>query len=534
MIRRRSFVAGLLATPAAPAILSSYSLAQTPRDTIVMAKQIDDIISLDPAESFEYSGNEVTTQLYEKLVTTPNSNPQRITGELAESWTVSDDLLTHTFRIRQGVKFASGAAVTAQDAEYSLRRAVTMNKTPAFILTQFGLNAQTANERIRATDAQTLVIRIAEPVSPSFFHFCLTANVAAVVDRQLVQRNVANNDWGNAWLKTQGSAGSGPYVLRAWRASESVTLEANANYHGAAPKSRRIVIRHIPEPASQLLLLQRGDADMARNLGPDQLRSIQSDSAYRLQQSRKASIMYLGLNQRHEHLGKDGVRQALKWATDYESIQRNIVRTTYDQHQAYLPTGFLGALEDRPYRFDVNRAKEMLARAGYPNGFETTLDHFNAAPNSDIAQAVQANWAQAGVRVRLVAGEQRQVITKMRARQHDVVLARWGADYMDPHTNAEAFSMNPDNGDDARAKTLAWRNAWNIPDLTRRTLEATRERDTERRAQTYLQMQREHQETSPFIIMLQEIEGAAQRANVSGFDMGPTNDRNYYAAITKA
>src|SRR6185295_19929551 len=98
-------------------------------------------------------------------------------------------------------------------------------------------------------------------------------------------------------------------------------------------------------------------------------------------------------------------------------IQRNIVSTTYDVHQAFLPTGFLGVLEDKPYRFDANKAKELLGQAGVPNGFAITLDHTNNAPWGDIAQAIQATFGQIGVRVSLVPGEQRQVITKMRARQ---------------------------------------------------------------------------------------------------------------------
>ena len=237
MIRRRTFVSSLLAAPAIWSVRDAF--AQTPRDTLVMAAQIDDIISLDPHESFEYKGNETTTNIYEKLLTTPNESPQRIVGELAESWNASPDGLTHTFVLKTGRKFASGNAITAQDAEYSLRRAVTMNKTPAFILTQFGLNAQNASEKIRATDARTVAITISEPVAPSFFYYCLTANVGAIVDKAVVESHKAGDDWGNAWLKTN-SAGSGAYVLRTWRASENVTLEANPNYPGQV-RNRRVI-----------------------------------------------------------------------------------------------------------------------------------------------------------------------------------------------------------------------------------------------------------------------------------------------------
>jgi peptide/nickel transport system substrate-binding protein len=133
----------------------------------------------------------------------------------------------------------------------------------------------------------------------------------------------------------------------------------------------------------------------------------------------------------------------------------------------------------------------------------------------------------------MLPGEMRQVITKTRARQHDMALVRWGSDYFDPHSNAEAFSMNPDNGDNARNRTLAWRASWEIPELTQRTAAAVRDTDTARRVATYQALQREHQQVSPFVTMLQEIEVAVLRGNVSGLELGPMNDRNNFANIVK-
>ena len=347
----------------------------------------------------------------------------------------------------------------------------------------------------------------------------------------MVEANKQGDDWGNGWLKTH-SAGSGPYVLRVWRASETVTLEANPNYPGKV-NARRVTTRHVAEPASQLLLLQKGDVDIARNLGPDQLRSLANDAAYKVQRARKAAVMYMCMNQRHPELAKPKVREALKWAIDYDSIQRNIVSTTYDVHQSFLPTGFLGAIDDKPFRFDPARAKALLAEAGVPNGFSVTLDYSQAPPWSDVAQAIQGTFAQVGVKLNLLPGEQRQVITRMRARQHEMLLLYWSPDYMDPHSNAETFISNPDNSDNARAKTLAWRNSWSVPEMAARVAAAVREHDSEKRAEIYAELQREHQRVSPFMILLQAIEVAAMRANVSGLDIGPTNDRIYYASTAK-
>jgi peptide/nickel transport system substrate-binding protein len=141
--------------------------------------------------------------------------------------------------------------------------------------------------------------------------------------------------------------------------------------------------------------------------------------------------------------------------------------------------------------------------------------------------------AEGGVRVSIVPGEQKQVITKYRARDHEIVLLYWSPDYMDPHSNADTFARNPNNADDAESKPLAWRNSWEIPELTKKADAAVRERDESKREQMYVDLQREVQEDSPFIIMFQNTEQVARRAAVKGFVSGPTFDTVFYRNVTK-
>lgn len=531
MNRRALFAAGAAAALPWDSLIRGAS-AQTPPGVVVMAKQIDDITSLDPAEAFEYSGTEIVGNVYRKLVTTPNEDPGRLVGDLAESWEPSNGNTVFTFRLKEGVRFASGAPVTAEDAAYSFQRVVALNKAPAFIINQFGFTKDNMAERIRATDARTLVLTTGEATAPSFLYYCLSAAVGSVVEKAVVNARAAGDDFGNGWLK-QNSAGAGPYRIVSWRASEAVTLEANPNA-APAPATRRIIMRHMADASAQLLGLQRGDVDIARNLANDQLRQIATDNRYRVMDKRKASLLYLSLSQRNQYLARAEVRQAIKLAVDYDAIQRNIVPSLYAVHQAFLPEGLPGALTEKPFAAKQQEARDLLNRAGLGGGFEVAFDYSTGAPISDIAQAVQQQLAQVGIRCRMVPGEMRQVITKTRARQHEMAIVRWGSDYFDPHSNAETFSMNPDNGDNARNRTLAWRASWEIPELTARTVAAVKETEQAARVQTYLALQREHQQVSPFVIMMQEIEVAALRANVTGFDMGPMSDRTGYAGIRKA
>jgi peptide/nickel transport system substrate-binding protein len=150
-----------------------------------------------------------------------------------------------------------------------------------------------------------------------------------------------------------------------------------------------------------------------------------------------------------------------------------------------------------------------------------------------MALAIQATFALADIKLEIVPGEGKQVLTKYRARAHDIFIGRWGPDYMDPHTNADTFARNPDNSDDGQSKTMAWRNAWDIPEMTRKVDAAVLEKDAKKRAQMYIDIQREHQRSAPFVIMFQEIEILAERSNVSGFILGPSFDSNFYRFITK-
>ena len=517
---------------AAMVLVAGPALAATPKDTVVMAKQMDDIISLDPAESFEFSGSEVVGNIYERLITYDLKDVSKLKGELAESWSAGADGKTYTFKMRKGVKFHSGNPVTAHDAAYSLQRAVIMNKTPGFILTQFGFTKENVKEKIRATDDQTLVVETGEAVAPTFFYYCLTAVIGGVVDMKTVQSHEQGGDFGNEWLKTN-SAGSGPFKLVSWKAKESYTLERWDGYWGTKALPRRVVVRHVPEAATQRLLLEKGDIDYARDLSKDQLDAVRGNANIRLQQVPKGSIFYVSLNQKNPTLAKPEVREALKWLTDYASIEESLLRGMFVVHQAFLPKGFLGAVEDKPYKFDLAKAKALLAKAGVPDGFNVTMDVRNSWPTSDIAQAIQANWAKAGVKVELIPGDGKQVLTKYRARNHDIYIGQWGPDYQDPHTNAETFAMNVDNTDASKSKTLAWRNSWDIPDMTKQTQAAVRERDAKKREATYQAIQREHQRVSPFIIMFQQTEVAAHGKDVDGFVMGPSFENNLYATIKK-
>jgi len=197
--------------------------AATPDNMLVIAHRIDDVTTIDPAESFEFAGSDISRNVYSRLVfLDPMDLDAGYKPDLAESWEVSEDGKTITFTLREGVKFHSGNPVTAEDAAFSLQRAVILNKTPAFILTQFGFTPENVAQTIKA-DGNKVMITTDKKYATSFVLNCLTSTIGAVVDKQTVMANEVDGDMGNAWMQTN-SAGSGPYKLDSWKPNESVTL----------------------------------------------------------------------------------------------------------------------------------------------------------------------------------------------------------------------------------------------------------------------------------------------------------------------
>jgi peptide/nickel transport system substrate-binding protein len=531
LTRRHLFVttaAGIAASSATPP-----SKAATPANILVMARAIDNIVgAFDPAESYETSNNEACGNMYRKLILPDPKDANKLVGDLAESWQVSPDGLLFTFQLRRGVKFDSGNELTAEDAAFSLQRAVRLNKTPGFILTQFGWNADNVEKMIQAAGDHTLQLTLPALQAPTFVLYCLSATIGCVVEKARALANQTNNDLGNAWLKLH-SAGAGSYRLVEWHASDHIIMEANPHAE-VKPRIPRVVIRHVAEPASQLLQLEKGDVDIAGNLNADQLKAVAKSPDFDISKIDQLNSLYLGLNASLPQFQKIEVRQAIKWAIDYDAIADNITPNVWGVWQTFLPKSAPGSIPDRPFKKDVAKAKALLAAGGYPDGFDVVLDYYSHSPFAEIAAAIQHDLAAVGIKAQLLAGETKQVTTKMRARQHQITLMIWFPDYLDPNSNAQAFNANPDDSDGARLKLPAWRCHFFDKELTAAVDSAVKELDPEQRLELYAKMQRDAMERSPFVFLLQSAEVWTARKGVSGVRLGLMPDYTEYGSITKS
>jgi peptide/nickel transport system substrate-binding protein len=508
-------------------------VCKIPPDTLIQAWRFDDIISMDPAELFEISAYEIVGNMYDTLYTVNPKKTDEILPRAAEEWSVADDGKTYTFKLKPDMKFHNGDPVTAHDVAYSFRRLAAMDMGPAFLIQDLGITKENMNQNLKAVDDLTFQMIVDENYSPSYVINVICASNFSIINSKTAKAHEKDGDWGNNYLKTN-SAGSGPFMLRRWRPDELIIVEANPDYHGGAPALKRLVWRHVAEESSQRLLLESGDVDIARNLSSDQLESLEKKGGYNIVEGARTTSMYMGMNVKHPQLANEKVREAIRWLIDYRGMVETIIRGKYIINQTFLPNTFMGYVDSNPYGLDVEKAKKLLAEAGYPDGGFTIKASVSSTHQDrmDIAQSVQATLAKAGITMEILATDSKTALTTYRARKHDVYIGTWGVDYFDPNTNM-VFVVNRDNSDDPKSKPLTWRNSWQNKEFNKRADALLLEKDSQVRKNGYQQLIEDWQPVSCFAMMFQQIQRAALLPTVKNFFIGPTAETTLYLEVEK-
>ena len=492
--------------------------AASRQDVLVIGMATSDIISLDPAKAFEFSGVGVEVQLYDRLLDFPAGSFEKPELSLAESYEVSDDGTVWTFKLRPGVKFHSGNEVTAEDVVYSFTRVVKLEDQPSFILTQFGIKP----ESLKAVDKYTVQITLDKKYASGIFFACLSAGVSSIVDSQVVQQHVEktdkypDGDFGMTWL-SRNSAGSGPFKLVKWEKNDSVVMDAYPDHFRFPPKVKRVIIKEINEATSRRLQVEKGDIDVAWEMLPDQIKELKKNPDLQVKSVPGMPIYYLAMNVKEGPLADNRVRSAIRWAVDYNGMINDIMGGAATPTNTFIPAGFAGYTDKIIYHTDVEKAKALMKEAGYEGGIELELSHGDQTPFPELAQALQNALAKIGIKVKLEKLVTSQLWPKYRAQKHQLLLARWGPDYIDPHTNAQPFA-------DYKAKQLCWRNVYYNDETSALIEQASQEMDNDKRIALYQKANDIIQADGPYAFIMQPMYEHAVRNNVEGFYAAPSFD----------
>ncbi len=490
-------------------LYSEYALAQ--KDTLIIGMQ-DDVASLDPAKSFETAAAGIMTQVYDTLVGYAEEDFTQAIPKLAETWEISEDGKVWTFHLRQNVSFASGNPMNADAVVFSLRRAIRLAGTPSWLLTQFGMT----EESITASDAYTVKIVLNQQYAPGLLLSCLaTPFASSILDPTVVMEHEQNGDMGSVWLEDH-SAGSGPYVLQQ-RKREKPTeylLTVNPSYWKGQPPFKLVIVKGIQESVEQMALLEQGKIDIAWNLQPDQVRILSNNLDSRIFETLTLYNVYIGMNQGYAPLQKTEVRDAIRYAIDYDGMIEYVIGGAGVKHQTFIPKGLLGYNPTMPYNHDIEKAKALLTQGGYPNGFDVELYCLNYSPWLDIARQIKNDLAKVGINASIVQLTVDKLLEAWFARTTQLFVWEWGVDYADPDAVAKPFAHSDSPGEDATFKQTAWWFNYVNKETSALVEQAAQEIVPEKRAELYKQITDIILRDGPYAFLFTKVHQYAVRTEV--------------------
>ncbi|WP_375676661.1 ABC transporter substrate-binding protein [Bartonella sp. CB12SXKL] len=529
-----SLVAALMAL----GVVVQQVSAKTPANTLVMAWNLDAISTFDPAQSNDVYASEIIYNICDNLVSTATDDPAKMVPALATHWDVSGDdhSTVITFHLRDGLKFNDGRSANANDLVWGMKRIVKLKMGNAAIFNEYGITEQNVDDALQAPDKKTVVMKFDKPYPAELILNNIVASRAtALLDRKTIMKHEKDGDFGNQYLKSHAAC-VGPYQLKSWRPREALLLRASSHYWGQAPKLKQILIRHVAEPGTQRLLLQKHDIDVARNLTPEDLADLQKTTDVKVERVLVPTMMYWGFNTTNPIFAKEKVRLAMRYLIDYEGLGKKLLKGIGVPRASFIPLGNFGALDEKegqPFKLDIQKAKQLLAEAGYPNGFEANFIVSNAPYTLLLAQSLQDSAAQAGVRLKIERVAGTQLFSKVNARAFDTAFIGWNNDSVDPHTMASRLIFNPDNRFEARNTAYpSWKHGYFDAKMNQKVEEALFQKDPQKRAQLYADLQRELMQKGPYAFIFQQYSVVAMTPDVKKW-VWNSAPRIFYSAIEK-
>ncbi len=469
--------------------------------------------SFDPGRAYQHYVTLVTNACYDNLVKFEKGKVKPV-NHLAESYEVSPDGKVFTFKLKSGVKFASGNNLTSKDVKWSFERTKNLKSDTSFLADGI--------DKVEIPDEKTVRVFLSEP--DGAFLYKLTAGGFAVVDSEVVKSqggvsgaNASTDDTAEEWLN-HNSAGSGPYILKEWIKDTRVTLERNDNYWKGPAAIERIILLNVPEQNSQLFMVQEGDIDIAWGLNADQIEQLKDEENVEIMGSPTLSFVFLVMNEDPEiggPMANRDVQNAVRYALDYKGIQE-IAGEGSITPISIIQQGFLGALPPRDPGFtDVEKAKELLAKAGYPDGFSvdfavTTNKKTEGVSWVILGQKIKEDLSKIGINAEIVTMENTIAIQQYKKGEGAFRIAGWQPDYID--ANNELLFCPGDK--------CGLRANWKIanPYLTQLKEAALKETDDTKRAALLGGIQGMMVEDGPWLPLVQVAKHIAIKKGLKGIE----------------
>ena len=477
---------------------------------------------VEPASAYIPVGWHIVSNVYERLVETVRDDEGgfKVVPSLAEAWEVSDDGLVYTFTLREGAKFASGRPVIAEAVSSSLERVLKVGEAPARYLPM---------RETRATGDRTVEVTLSRPSSTLLL--ALASPIGSVVDMPAVPMG---NDWGHRWLSLH-SASSGPFEVTEMSDARAV-LRGVSGHRKGAPSPGEIVLEDIPDPVEQRRALEEGRIDMALGLSPQDFAELAADPRFAGYAEPSLGCPHVSVLAGSK--GPDGQLlthnrsfvQAIKYALDYDAYAMMYGGWSglVQKCQTGVLPGMVGYDEGLAshYEYDAEKARKLLAEAGFPSGLELTFPYwegFWGGVDADvIAKQVQADLLNIGIATKLQKLTSTDYFDAPAGSLNGITISLSASQFPDP--------------DDVLRRKMTWTQANSGYDFGAGESfdRAAAESDPEARAGIYKALQRQYLEEGSAVFLLTFPFNVATTSNVSGFTYPVMWNGPNYHGMTKS
>jgi peptide/nickel transport system substrate-binding protein len=467
-----------------------------------------DSTSLDPAATTEGESFKVTVNLYETLI---NFGPQdtEIQAGLATDWEQSEDGLTHTLKLREGVKFHDGTDFNADAVVFNFERWKAGDKESYYYYnSQFGDKI----DSVTALDANTVEFKLNTPIAP--FYKNLAMSPFGIASPAAIEQH------GENYFKNP--VGTGPFKFKEWKENERIVIVKNEEYwQDGLPKLDEVIFTVIPENSARLNALSSGEADLIDGVNFSDKGTIEGNPDLQVFERPSMNVGYLGLTMTRGPLKEKLVRQALNYAVDKQALIDAFYAGAAEPAINPMPpvvAGYNPDVEDYPY--DPEKAKELLAEAGYPDGFEMELWAMPVPrpympEGQKVGEALQGMFAEIGVKAKIVTYEWGTYLDKAMNGEADTFLLGWTGDNGD----ADNFLYVLLDEDSIGSNNYSYYKNDEVHELL---LKAQASSDQAEREELYKQAQVLIKEDAPWIPLVHSTPLLAGSANISNFLAHPT------------
>ena len=477
--------------------------ANTGKDTLVIGQGAD-AKSLDPHASNDNPSSNIRVQIYDRLMDLDeNGVPQPM---LAESWERPDDK-TIIFHLRKGVKFHNGDEMKASDVKFSLERALASPEVSHILA---GING------VEVIDDYTVKVTTEKPMA------AILNNLSHITIAILSER--ATKEAGDKF--GQNPVGSGPYKFVSWQSGDRVTLEAFPEYWQGEAPVKNVVYRNIVEETNRTIGLETGELDIIYDIQGLDKNKLRDDERFVLIEGPQVSMTYLGFNMKKAPYDNPKVREAISYAIDQKPIIDTVFLGAGEAANSIIGPNVWGYYDVEKYTQDIEKAKALLAEAGYPDGFKAKIWVNDNPVRRDTAVILQDQLKQIGIDLAIETVEWGAFLDGTARGDHEMYLLGWGTVTRDPDYGMYELISTATMG------AAGNRSFYSNPTVDKLLEEGKTELDPEKRKAIYKEIQEIIRKDIPMYMIIYPLQNVVTQKNIKNFKLDPANAHRIYG-VTK-